>query len=105
MLSIKCQPKVVMEMIFGELTPSSCQVMEMIWTGCSNGLFVQWDGIGYRLQDFQHHSSSFDTRLWVGYMSGTVQVLILKTIFLKVIKMVVGGGYIFTVANSGGIRA
>ncbi|RWR92864.1 type II inositol polyphosphate 5-phosphatase 15 isoform X1 [Cinnamomum micranthum f. kanehirae] len=91
----------------------------MIWTGCSNGLLVQWDGTGNRLQEFQHHSSSvqcfctFGTRLWVGYMSGTVQVLDLEGNLLggwvahssSVINMAVGGGYIFTLANHGGIRA
>eukprot|EP00268_Persea_americana_P047936 TRINITY_DN5024_c0_g1_i2.p1 TRINITY_DN5024_c0_g1~~TRINITY_DN5024_c0_g1_i2.p1 ORF type:complete len:1085 (+),score=190.51 TRINITY_DN5024_c0_g1_i2:138-3392(+) len=91
----------------------------MIWTGCSNGLLVQWDGTGNRLQEFQHHSSSvqcfctFGTRLWVGYMSGTVLVLDLEGNLLggwvahssPVINMVVGGGYVFTLANHGGIRA
>ncbi|KAJ9176058.1 hypothetical protein P3X46_011408 [Hevea brasiliensis] len=28
----------------------------MIWTGCANGLLVQWKGNGNRLQDFQYHS-------------------------------------------------
>lgn len=91
----------------------------MIWIGCANGLLVQWDGTGNRLQEFHHHSSSvqcfctFGTRLWVGYMSGTVQVLDLEGNLLggwvahssPVIKMAVGGGYIFTLANHGGIRA
>ncbi|KAL5721411.1 phosphoinositide 5-phosphatase [Ranunculus cassubicifolius] len=90
----------------------------MIWTGCSNGLLVQWDGMGARLQDFHHHSHAvhcfctFGTRIWVGYVSGTVQVLDLKGNLLggwlahssPVIKMAVGAGYIFTLASQGGIR-
>ncbi|XP_058090375.1 type II inositol polyphosphate 5-phosphatase 15-like [Magnolia sinica] len=90
----------------------------MIWTGCANGALVQWDGNGNRLQEFHHHSFSvqcfctFGTRLWVGYVSGTVQVLDLEGNLLggwvahssPVIKMAVGGGYVFTLANHGGIR-
>ncbi|KDP32488.1 hypothetical protein JCGZ_13413 [Jatropha curcas] len=90
----------------------------MIWTGCANGLLVQWDGNGSRLQDFQYHSfavqcfCTFGLRLWVGYASGTVQVLDLKGNLLgewvahgsPVIKMAVGAGYVFTLANHGGIR-
>ncbi|KAJ6742910.1 INOSITOL 5-PHOSPHATASE [Salix viminalis] len=47
----------------------------MIWTGCSNGLLVQWDGNGNRLQEFSHHSSAvqcfctFGTLIYVGYVS------------------------------------
>ncbi|KAK2635104.1 hypothetical protein Ddye_029896 [Dipteronia dyeriana] len=90
----------------------------MIWTGCANGLLVQWDAIGNRLQDFQHHSSAvqclctFGSRIWVGYVSGIVQVLDLEGNLLggwvahssPVIKMTVGAGYVFTLANHGGIR-
>lgn len=89
-----------------------------IWTGCGNGLVVQWDGNGNRLQEFQHHSSavkclcSFGTRLWVGYASGTIQILDLEGNLLggwvahskSIIKMAVGSGYIFTLGNHGGIR-
>ncbi|XP_052192687.1 type II inositol polyphosphate 5-phosphatase 15 isoform X2 [Diospyros lotus] len=91
----------------------------MIWTGSLNGLLMQWDGNGNRLQEFQHHGlavqclCTFGTRIWVGYVSGTVQVLDLNGKFLggwvahdgPVIDMAVGAGYIFTLANHGGIRA
>ncbi|KAK1277589.1 Type I inositol 1,4,5-trisphosphate 5-phosphatase 12 [Acorus gramineus] len=90
----------------------------IIWTGGANGMLVQWDGNGNRLQEFNHHPSSvqclcaFGTRLWVGYLSGTIQVIDLEGNLLggwvahhsPVIKMAVGGGYIFTLANHGGIR-
>lgn len=90
----------------------------MIWTGCTSGLLVQWDKYGNRLQDFQHHSHAvqcfctFGSRIWVGYASGTVQVLDLKGRLLggwvahscPVIEMCVGSGYVFTLANHGGIR-
>ncbi|KAG1363409.1 Type I inositol polyphosphate 5-phosphatase 12 [Cocos nucifera] len=90
----------------------------MIWSGCTNGSLVQWDGNGNRLHEVQHHSSSvqcicaFGTRLWVGYVSGTVQVLDLEGNLLgswvahgsPVIKMAVGNSYIFTLAHHGGIR-
>ncbi|KAJ4973015.1 hypothetical protein NE237_006189 [Protea cynaroides] len=106
---------------FGEEKKAEALILTidgMIWTGCSNGLIVQWDGSGNRLQDFQHHSSSvqcfctFGARIWVGYVSGTVQVLNLEGKLLggwvahssPVIKMAVGAGYVFTLANHGGIR-
>ncbi|XP_042501597.1 type I inositol polyphosphate 5-phosphatase 12-like isoform X2 [Macadamia integrifolia] len=106
---------------FGEEKRTEALVLTidgMIWTGCSNGLIVQWDGNGNRLQDFQHHSSSVQcfctsgARIWVGYVSGTIQVLDLEGKLLggwvahscPVIKMAVGAGYVFTLANHGGIR-
>ncbi|XP_058217182.1 type II inositol polyphosphate 5-phosphatase 15 [Rhododendron vialii] len=90
----------------------------MIWTGCSNGQLVQWDSNGNRLQDFKHYSQSvqclrtFGFRIWVGYSSGIIQVLDLNGSLLggwiahnsSVIDMAVGAGYIFTLANHGGIR-
>ncbi|XP_011010694.1 PREDICTED: type II inositol 1,4,5-trisphosphate 5-phosphatase FRA3-like [Populus euphratica] len=90
----------------------------MIWTGCANGSLVQWDGNGNRLQDFQYHPvavqclCTFGLQIWVGYASGTVQVLDLEGNLLggwvahssQVIKMAVGGSYVFTLANHGGIR-
>lgn len=90
----------------------------MIWTGCANGLLVQWDGNGNRLQDFRYHSSAvqcfctFGLRIWVGYASGTIQVLDLEGNLVggwvahssPIIKMAVGDGYVFTLANHGGIR-
>ncbi|KAK1291276.1 Type I inositol 1,4,5-trisphosphate 5-phosphatase 12 [Acorus calamus] len=89
-----------------------------IWTGGTYGTLVQWDGNGNRLQEFNHLRSSvqclctYGTRLWVGYISGTIQVLDLEGKLLggwvahssPVIKMTVGGGYIFSLANHGGIR-
>ncbi|KAL5697298.1 phosphoinositide 5-phosphatase [Ranunculus cassubicifolius] len=90
----------------------------MIWTGCSNGLLVQWDGNGNRLRDFNHHPFSvkclcaFGARMWVGYVTGTIQVLNLDGSVLgewiahnsPIIHMAVGAGYVFTLANHGGIR-
>nr|XP_027120743.1 type I inositol polyphosphate 5-phosphatase 12-like [Coffea arabica] len=90
----------------------------VIWTGCSNGLLVQWDGNGNRLQDFIHHPCAvlsfctYGSRIWVGYVSGMVQVFDLDGNLLAswvahngpVIKMVVGNGYVFSMANHGGIR-
>lgn len=90
----------------------------MIWTGCASGLLVQWDGNGNRIQDFHYHPSAvqclctFGMRIWVGYLSGNVQVLDLEGNLLggwvahssPVIKMTAGAGYIFTLANHGGIR-
>uniref|UniRef100_A0A5B7BWU2 Putative type II inositol 1,4,5-trisphosphate 5-phosphatase FRA3 isoform X2 n=1 Tax=Davidia involucrata TaxID=16924 RepID=A0A5B7BWU2_DAVIN len=90
----------------------------MIWTGCTNGLLVQWDGNGNRLQEFQYHSfavqclCTFGSRIWIGYASGTIQVLDLDGNLLggwvahnsPVIDMAVGVGYIFTLANHSGIR-
>ncbi|XP_073130284.1 type II inositol polyphosphate 5-phosphatase 15 [Henckelia pumila] len=90
----------------------------MIWTGCANGLLVQWDGNGNRLRDFQHHSfavqcfCTIGERIWVGYISGAVQVLDLNGDLLgewvahssPVIDLAIGGGYVFTLANHGGIR-
>lgn len=89
-----------------------------IWTGCGNGSVVQWDGNGNRLHEFQHHSSAvccfctFGTRLWVGYISGIIQILDLEGNLLggwvahscPVIRMTVGCGYVFSLANHGGIR-
>ncbi|XP_047333664.1 type II inositol polyphosphate 5-phosphatase 15 [Impatiens glandulifera] len=91
----------------------------MIWTGCSNGLLIQWDGNGNRLQDFSYHSSpvqcfcSSGSRLWIGYATGIVQVLDLSGKLIggwsahnnsPVIDMASGGGLIFTLANHGGVR-
>lgn len=90
----------------------------MIWTGCTSGLLVQWDGNGSRLQDFQYHSyavqcfCTFGSRIWVGYVSGTIQVLDLEGHLLggwlahssPIVKLAVGSGYVFTLASHGGIR-
>ncbi|XP_055829423.1 type II inositol polyphosphate 5-phosphatase 15 isoform X2 [Solanum dulcamara] len=90
----------------------------MIWSGCANGLLVQWDRNGNRLQDFQYHTFSvqclctYGSRIWVGYASGYIQVLDLSGNLLggwiahnsPVIDFSVGGGYVFSLANHGGIR-
>ncbi|XP_071718485.1 type I inositol polyphosphate 5-phosphatase 13-like [Rutidosis leptorrhynchoides] len=90
----------------------------MIWTGCSNGLLVQWDGNGNRLHDFHHHHCAvlcfctYGPRIWVGYVSGMVQVIDLEGNLITgwvahngpVIKLVVGNGSIFSLATHGGIR-
>ncbi|XP_031129237.1 type I inositol polyphosphate 5-phosphatase 12-like [Ipomoea triloba] len=90
----------------------------MIWAGSSGGLLVQWDGNGNRVQDFHHHPCAVlcfcthGSRIWVGYVSGMVQVLDLEGNVLAgwiahngpVMKMAVGNGYVFSLANHGGIR-
>ncbi|KAG7588972.1 Endonuclease/exonuclease/phosphatase [Arabidopsis suecica] len=90
----------------------------IIWTGSSNGVLMRWDGNGNCLQEFSYQSSgilcmfTFCSRLWVGYSKGTVQVLDLEGKLLggwvahsgPVIKMAIGAGYLFTLANHGGIR-
>ncbi|ESW15962.1 hypothetical protein PHAVU_007G117700 [Phaseolus vulgaris] len=90
----------------------------MIWTGCTSGLLVQWDGNGNRIQDFLYHSSAvqcfctFGMQIWVGYVSGTIQVLDLKGNLIggwvahgsPIVNMAVGAGYIFALANHGGVR-
>ncbi|WCJ21822.1 Type I inositol polyphosphate 5-phosphatase 12 [Euphorbia peplus] len=90
----------------------------MIWSGCSTGLLIRWDGNGTRVQDFTHHSStvqcfcSFGTRIFVGYVSGVVQELDLEGNLVAVwvshsnpvLKLAVGNGYIFSLATHGGIR-
>ncbi|GAB2294214.1 hypothetical protein Dimus_028432 [Dionaea muscipula] len=90
----------------------------IIWSGCSNGLLVQWDGRGNRLQEFNHHSCSVlcfctqGSHVWVGYASGVVQLLYLDGNLLAgwvahsspVVKMAIGGGCIFSLATHGGIR-
>lgn len=90
----------------------------MIWTGYSSGLLVQWDGNGNRIQDFIYHPfavqcfCTYGMQIWVGYASGIVQVLDLKGNLIggwvahscPIVKMTVGVGYVFTLANHGGIR-
>lgn len=94
----------------------------MIWSGCTNGLLVQWDGNGNRMQDVNHHPSHpsavlcfcpFGAQIYVGYMSGVIQVLDLEGNLIAewvshsspVIKLAAGGGYVFSLATHGGIRA
>ncbi|KAL0539188.1 hypothetical protein IC582_023370 [Cucumis melo] len=90
----------------------------MIWSGCTNGMLVQWDGNGNRLQDFNHHPyavqcfCAFGTRMYVGYVSGVIQIVDLEGNLVAgwvahsspVLKMAVGGGYVYSLANHGGIR-
>ncbi|KAJ1404018.1 WD40/YVTN repeat-like-containing domain superfamily [Sesbania bispinosa] len=90
----------------------------MIWTGHSSGLLVQWDGNGNRIQDFLYHPfavqclCTFGMQIWVGYVAGTVQVLDLKGNLIggwvahgsPIVKITVGAGYVFALANHGGIR-
>ncbi|KAF5742787.1 Endonuclease/exonuclease/phosphatase family protein isoform 7 [Tripterygium wilfordii] len=90
----------------------------MIWTGSTNGLLVQWDGNGNRLREFNHHSCavqcfcSFGTRIYVGYVSGMIQVLDLEGSLIAgwiahngpVINLAAGHGYVFSLATHGGIR-
>ncbi|XP_076951588.1 type I inositol polyphosphate 5-phosphatase 13-like [Bidens hawaiensis] len=89
-----------------------------IWAGCSNGVLVQWDANGTRLRDFHHHHCAvlcfctYGSRIWVGYVSGMVQVIDLEGNLIAgwiahngpVIKMVVGNGSIYSLATHGGIR-
>ncbi|KAF3789432.1 Type I inositol polyphosphate 5-phosphatase 12 [Nymphaea thermarum] len=91
----------------------------MIWTGCANGSMVQWDGNANRLQEFNHHSfpvqslCAAGTRIWIGYASGVIQVMSLEGKLLgewvahsaPVTRIAVGAGYVFSMANHGGIRA
>ncbi|KAG2406960.1 type I inositol polyphosphate 5-phosphatase 12-like isoform X2 [Vigna umbellata] len=90
----------------------------MIWSGCTNGLLVQWDGTGTRVQDFNRHPCAiqcfctFGTRLYVGYVSGIIQVLDLEGNLIAawvahngpVIKLAVGSDYVFSLATHGGLR-
>ncbi|CAN1857751.1 Type I inositol polyphosphate 5-phosphatase 12 [Linum perenne] len=91
----------------------------MIWSGCTNGLIIQWDGNGNRVQDFNLMSNTsvqcfctFGTRIYVGYASGIMQMLDLEGHLLAmwtahsnpVLKLAVGNGYVFSLASHGGIR-
>ncbi|KAE8679248.1 Lateral organ boundaries domain family protein [Hibiscus syriacus] len=90
----------------------------MIWVGCANGLLIQWDGNGNRIQDIQLHPSavlclcSFGLKIWAGYASGIVQTLDLDGNKIgewvahnsSVLMMAIGAGYIYTLAKHGGIR-
>ncbi|KAK3130458.1 hypothetical protein QOZ80_6BG0493710 [Eleusine coracana subsp. coracana] len=100
-------------------TGAVAQAMDgIIWSGCTNGTIIQWDGNGNRVQEFQHHTSSVQCikalgdRVWVGYASGTIQVMDTEGNILAgwtghscpVIRMAIGGSYIYTLAHHGGIR-
>ena len=89
-----------------------------IWSGCTNGLLVQWDGNGSRVQDFNHHPCAVQclctigTRIYVGYVSGIIQVLDLEGNLIAgwlahngpVIGLAVGNQHVFSLATHGGIR-
>lgn len=91
---------------------------ETIWTGSANGVIIKWDPNGNRLQEFQYHPyavrcfCTFGLRIWVGYVTGTLNVLDLDGNLLgewiahssPVIDMAIGPGYIFTLANDGVTR-
>jgi WD40 repeat protein len=100
-------------------TGAVAQAMDgLIWSGCTNGSIIQWDGNGNQVQEFQHHTSSVQCikalgdRVWVGYASGTIQVMDTEGNILAgwtghscpVIRMAIGGSYIYTLAHHGGIR-
>ncbi|XP_051126488.1 type I inositol polyphosphate 5-phosphatase 12-like isoform X1 [Andrographis paniculata] len=90
----------------------------MIWTGSSNGLLVQWDGNGNRIQEVTHHPCgilcfcSHGSRIWVGYVSGMFQLLDLDGKLVAgwvahngpVVRIVTGNGSLFSLATHGGIR-
>ncbi|GKV06166.1 hypothetical protein SLEP1_g18087 [Rubroshorea leprosula] len=91
----------------------------MIWSGCTNGMLVQWDGNGNRMLDVNPHARAiqclctFGTRIYIGYVSGMVHVINLEGNPIAgwvahngpVIKMAVGNGHVFSLATHGGIRA
>ncbi|KAM7277569.1 hypothetical protein ACFE04_004703 [Oxalis oulophora] len=89
-----------------------------IWSGSANGMLVQWDSTGNRLQDVTHHPvavqcfCTFGTRIYIGYITGIIQVMDLDGTLIAgwvshsspVIKLAVGDGLIFSLATHGGIR-
>jgi hypothetical protein len=100
-------------------TEAVTQAMDgTIWSGCTDGSIIVWDGNGNKLQEFHHHSSSVQCmkalgeRVWVGYASGIIQVMDVEGNLLAgwtghscpVIKMAIGGSFIFTLAHHGGVR-
>ncbi|CAI0396986.1 unnamed protein product [Linum tenue] len=91
----------------------------MVWSGCTNGLIIQWDGNGNRVQDFNLLNGTavqcfctYGTRIYVGYVSGIIQMLDLEGHLLQmwvahsnpVLKLAVGKGYVYSLASHGGIR-
>ncbi|KAH9726616.1 Type I inositol polyphosphate 5-phosphatase 12 [Citrus sinensis] len=90
----------------------------MIWTGCTNGLLVQWDGNGNRVSDILHHQCAvqcfctYGSRMYVGYVSGYLQILDLDGNLTAswiahsspVLKLAVGVDHIYSLAAHGGIR-
>ncbi|GKU92310.1 hypothetical protein SLEP1_g6055 [Rubroshorea leprosula] len=90
----------------------------MIWSGCTNGMLVQWDGNGNRVQDVIPHASpvqcfcTFGTRIYIGYVSGMVQVMDLEGNPIAgwfahsspVINLAIGNNSVYSLATHGGIR-
>ncbi|KAL0382597.1 UNVERIFIED_CONTAM: Type II inositol polyphosphate 5-phosphatase 15 [Sesamum calycinum] len=64
----------------------------MIWTGCANGLLVQWMGMATACRIFSTILLLFKASV----------LLVLE--YGPVIDLAVGAGYVFTLANHGGIR-
>nr|POF25809.1 type i inositol polyphosphate 5-phosphatase 12 [Quercus suber] len=89
----------------------------MIWSGCTSGLLVQWDGNENRMQEFNYHPCAvqcfctYGARIYVGYVSGVVQVLDLEGNLVAgwvahnspVIKLAAGAGYVFSLATHGDV--
>ncbi|PWZ26288.1 hypothetical protein Zm00014a_018244 [Zea mays] len=89
-----------------------------IWSGCTDGSIIVWDGNGNRLREFHYHSSSvrciktLGDKVWVGYASGTIQVVDVEGNLqagwighsCPVIDMAISDSYIFSLAHHGGIR-
>lgn len=90
---------------------------QLIWTGYSNGLLVQWDLQGNRMKEFQYASVGVQclcasgTRIWIGYADGKVQIMEQDGKLLggwvahssAVMDMAVGGNYVLTLSADGGI--
>jgi len=90
---------------------------QLIWTGYSNGLLVQWDLQGNRMKEFQYASVGVQclcasgTRIWIGYADGRVQIMEQDGKLLggwvahssAVMDMAVGGNYVLTLSADGGI--
>lgn len=91
---------------------------QLIWTGYSNGLLMQWDSQGKWIKEFQYAFVAVQclcasgTRIWIGYADGRVQIMEQDGKLLggwvahgsAVMDMAVGGNYVFTLAADGGIR-
>lgn len=91
----------------------------MVWSGCTNGALILWDGNGNRLRDVTHHPCGvqcfcvFGGRIYIGYVSGLMQVMDLEGNLVAawmahdapVIKVAAGNCFIFSLASHGGIRA
>nr|GEU82045.1 type I inositol polyphosphate 5-phosphatase 12-like [Tanacetum cinerariifolium] len=79
---------------------------------------VQCDANGNRMHDFHHHQCAvlsfytYGPRIWIGYVSGMVQIIDLEGNLIAgrivhngpVIKLVVGNGPVYSLATHGSIR-